>query len=72
MVSHSSVKSEYFHLALTTTKIIWLTHLFRDLQINLAAPPTINYDNKSTIFMSSNAISQAHSKYIGLDYHFIR
>lgn len=72
MVSHSNIKSEYFHLAFTTTYIIWLTHLLRDLHINIAAPPTITYDNKSTIFMSSNPISQARSKYIGLDYHFTR
>ena len=54
-VSRSSCESEYRALALTTAKLLWLTHLLRDLRICFPRQPLLLCDNKSAIFWASTS-----------------
>lgn len=56
----------------TATKIVWITHLLRELHALPPDHPTLLYDNKSTLLMTQNPISNKYAKHIDLDYNFIR
>ena len=71
-MSRSSCESEYRALAITTAKLLWLTHLLRDLNVSLPQRPLLLCDNKSVIFLSSNPVSHKRAKHVELDYYFLR
>jgi hypothetical protein len=71
-VFRSSCESEYRALAITAAKLLWLTHLLRDLNVSLPQRPLLLCDNKSAIFLSSNPVSHKRAKHVELDYHFLR
>ncbi|KAL6312348.1 hypothetical protein AAG906_008002 [Vitis piasezkii] len=49
-----------------------LVQLLRDLHVTLSVPPKILCDNQSAIFMAVNPVTRPQSKYIAIDYHFVR
>jgi hypothetical protein len=53
---------------------IWLKIFIPDLRVidNITKPPTIYYDNKTTIFFSHNNKSSATAKHIDLTYLAVR
>ncbi|XP_022026580.1 uncharacterized mitochondrial protein AtMg00810-like [Helianthus annuus] len=71
-VARSNCESEYRAMANTTTKIIWLTHLLRELHALPSTRPTILCDNRSALFLSQNPVSHKRAKHIDIDYHFVR
>jgi len=71
-VSHSSYESEHRVLAHTTSEVVWITHFLCDLTVSLSHKSLLLCDNKIVIFFTLNSISHKRSKYIALDYHFIR
>ncbi|XP_068661887.1 uncharacterized mitochondrial protein AtMg00810-like [Aristolochia californica] len=70
-VSRSNCESEYRALTLTTAKVIWLTHLLRDLKVSIPERPLLLCDNKSALFLSSNPIVHKRVKHVELDIHFL-
>ncbi|XP_071714595.1 secreted RxLR effector protein 161-like [Rutidosis leptorrhynchoides] len=71
-VARFSCESEYCALANTAAKIIWITHLVRELHVLYSSRPTILCDNKSALFLSQNPVFNKRSKHIDIDFHFIR
>ena len=70
--SKSSTESEYCALASTATELCWIRQVLRDLDIYLAIPPKIWYDNVFALAIASNTIFHARTKHIEVDYHFIK
>jgi hypothetical protein len=59
-------------MAITTADLYWIRMLLKDLHIPLTSPPVLWCDNAGALALVSNPIFHAHTKYIEIDYHFIR
>jgi len=59
-------------MANTVAEITWLTFILKDLRIPLAPPPILYRDNLIELYTTINLVFQACSKYIELDYDFVR
>ncbi|XP_019056490.1 PREDICTED: uncharacterized protein LOC109116117 [Tarenaya hassleriana] len=71
-VSRSSAESEFRALAHTTSELVWLSHLLKDLCIPCIKPLTIFCDNQSALHIASNVVYHERTKHIELDCYFIR
>jgi hypothetical protein len=68
-----SAEVEYRAMAAATSKIIWLRLLLEDLGHNSdTSPTTLFCDNQSVIHIASNPIFHERTKYIEVNYHFVR
>lgn len=54
IVSRSSTKFEYRALALTTSEMLWITYLLKELQVQLQQTLILKCDNKSAEALASN------------------
>lgn len=63
---------QYKALTNTTTEILWVQSLLRDLGIYLHLPHTLWCDNLRATYLSSNAILHSRTKHIEVDFHFVR
>jgi hypothetical protein len=71
MAARSSTETEYRGLATTIVVVVWFHDLFSRLSI-LLPTPVLWCDNLGAIFLASNPAFHARTKYIELDYHFVR
>ena len=71
MVARSSTEA-YRALAYTTTELLWLRQLLRELARPISSPPLLLCDNLGATFMIGNPIVSNRSKHIHLDYFFVR
>jgi hypothetical protein len=71
-VARSSTEAEYRGLALTTSELVWLQSLLKELGQSRNQLPVLWCDNLGATFMAANPIANARSKHIELDIHFIR
>lgn len=71
ITSRSSAEVEYRALA-TTSEVIWVHSLLRDLQVSITQHTTIFCDNKAAIDIVANPVYHAKTKYIELDCNFVR
>lgn len=71
-VCRSSTKSKYKATANDTAEILWLQSLFADLGIPLTSLVVLWCDNVGPIYLTSNPAFHARTKYIEIDYHFVR
>jgi hypothetical protein len=71
-VSKFSTETEYWCLALVTTKVYWLRMLLCELQISLESAPIVWCDNVSALAFAFNPIFHARSKHIEVDYHYVQ
>jgi len=72
VVSCSSTEVEYHSLAIVTVELFWLCMLLRKLRVPLPLPPVVWCDNVSALALASNPVYHARTKYIEVDYHFVR
>ena len=70
--AHSSIEVKYKALSNGITEVIWLQYLLRDLQILSVSTPTIWCDNLGATYLFVNPIFHARTKYIEVNYHFVR
>ena len=56
----------------TTQELLFLAMLCRDFHINNKLPMTIQGDNRGSIDMVRNPVSNDRSKHIDIKHHFIR
>ena len=70
VVTLSTVEVEYMTLTEATQEAVWLRRLLSDI---MATPKTIiiREDNKGTIAIARNPISNARTKHIDIKFHYV-
>jgi len=71
-VSRSSTESEYKAVADATAEVMWIQTLLRELNINSPKAAKLWCDNIGAKYLSANPVFHARTKYIEVDYHFVR
>ena len=68
----SSTKAEYHALANTTSELLWLRWLLKDLGVSTSSATPFYCDNQSVIHITHNDVFHEWTKHIEIDCHFIR
>ncbi|WJZ85271.1 hypothetical protein VitviT2T_004816 [Vitis vinifera] len=71
-VARSSTEAEYRALADTTSELLWLKWLLKDLGVSTSSATPLYCDNQSAIHIAHNDVFHERTKHIEIDYHFIR
>ena len=71
-ISRSSIEAEYKAIANVIAEILWIQSLYRELAISLSTAPLIYCDNIGVTYLSSNPAFHAYTKYIEINYYFVR
>ena len=72
VVARSRTETEYRALAATTTGLIWLRWLLKDLGIDFSIATKLHCDNRSAIQIAHNDVFHERTKHIEIYCHFIR
>lgn len=59
-------------MAATTAELLWLKHLFLELQLTICSTLMVYCDNLGATYVSVNPVCHSKMKHLALDYHFIR
>uniref|UniRef100_A0A7N2KXZ2 Retrovirus-related Pol polyprotein from transposon TNT 1-94 n=1 Tax=Quercus lobata TaxID=97700 RepID=A0A7N2KXZ2_QUELO len=71
-VACSSTEAEYRALADTTSELLWLRWLLKDLGVSTSSATPLYCDNQSAIYIAHNDVFHERTKHIEIDCHFIR
>lgn len=71
-VSRSSTEAEYKALANATAEVIWVQTLLTELGVPHPKATVIWCDNIGATYLTPNPVFHARTKYIEVDYHFVR
>ncbi|KAL0311158.1 UNVERIFIED_CONTAM: Retrovirus-related Pol polyprotein from transposon RE2 [Sesamum angustifolium] len=71
-VARSSAEAEYRAMAHTTSEILWLKNLLKELGFMYDDPVPMHCDNQAAIHIDSNPIFHERTKHIEVDCHFVR
>ena len=71
-VARSSTKTEYRAFADTTSELLWLQWLLKDLGVSTSSATLLYCDNQSVIHITHNDVFHEWTKHIEIDCHFIR
>ena len=71
-MARSSTEAEYRALADTTSELLWLRWLLKDLGVSTSSATPLYCDNQSAIHIAHNDIFHERTKHIKIDCHFIR
>ena len=70
-VARSSTKTEYRALADTTSELLWLRWLLKDLGVSTSSATPLYCNNQSAIHIAHNDVFHEQTKHIKIDCHFI-
>ena len=70
-MSRSSAEVEYRALTDTTSELLWLRWLLKDLGVSTSSATPLYCDNYSAIHIAYNDVFHERTKHIEIDYHFI-
>ena len=70
-MARSSTEAEYRVLTDTTSKLIWLRWLLKDLGVSTSSTTPLYCDNHSAIHFAHNDVFHERTKHIEIDCHFI-
>src|SRR6202000_630673 len=70
-IALSSTEAEYMALSDCSRQVVWMHTLLGELGYDLRPIPICG-DNQGSIFISSNPVTEKHSKHIDIRYHYIR
>ena len=68
----SSTEAEYRALADTTSELLWLWWLLKDLGVSTSSATPLYCDNQNAIHIAHNDVFHEWTKHIEIDCHFIR
>ena len=71
-MAYSSTEVEYRALVDTTSELLWLRWLLKDLGVSTSSATPLYCDNQSVIYIAHNDIFHERIKHIKIDCHFIR
>ena len=71
-MAHSSTEVEYRALANTTSELLWLRWLLKDLGVFTSSATPLYCDNQSVIHIVHNDVFNEWTKHIEINCHFIR
>ena len=71
-IARSSTEAEYRALANTTSELLWLRWLLKDLGVSTSFATPLYCDNQSAIHITHNDVFHERTKHIEIDCHFIR
>ena len=71
-VARSSTEAEYRAFADTTSELLWLRWLLKDLGVSTSSATPLYCDNQSAIHIAHNDVFHERTKYIEINCHFIR
>ena len=69
-VARFSTKAKYRALVDTTSELIWLRWLLKDLSVSTSSATPLYYNNQSTIHIAHSDFFHEWTKHIEIDYHF--
>lgn len=72
VVSRSSTEAEYMSLADVTWELLWIQQLLSDFRITVTTTAKVFCDNKSAVYLASNPVFHARTKYVEIDCHIVR
>lgn len=68
----STLEAEYRAMPHTAIDIIWIRRLLQDMGLCVSSPTPMFRDNKSAIRIDHNSVFYERTKYIEIDYYFVR
>ncbi|XP_019189563.1 PREDICTED: uncharacterized protein LOC109183991 [Ipomoea nil] len=71
-VARSSTEAEYKGLVDVSPEVTWFVSLLHEIGIPPASPPRLWCDNLGATYLCANPVFHAHTKHVGIDYHFVR
>ena len=71
-MTHCSPEAKYCVLADTTSELLWLRWLLKDLGVLTSSTTPLYCDNQSAIHITHNDVFHEQTKYIEIDCYFIR
>ena len=71
-MARSSTEVEYHALADTTSELLWLRWLLKDLGVSTSSATPLYCNNQSAIHIAHNDVFHEQTKHIKIDCHFIR
>ncbi|KAL0313654.1 UNVERIFIED_CONTAM: Retrovirus-related Pol polyprotein from transposon RE1 [Sesamum calycinum] len=72
IVARSSAEAEYRAMTHTTSEILWLKILLKELGFMYDDPVPMHCDNQAAIHIASNPVFHERTKHIEVDCHFVR
>jgi hypothetical protein len=70
-VARSSTEAEYRTIGFTTTELLWLKQLLKELGIQISQTPTIFTDNIGANYLCASPVFHTRMKHLAMDYHFV-
>ena len=71
-MARSSTEAKYRALANTTSELLWLRWLLKDLGVSTSFATPLYCDNQIAIHITHNDVFHERTKHIEIDCHFIR
>ncbi|XP_031099661.1 uncharacterized protein LOC116003860 [Ipomoea triloba] len=71
-VARSSTEAEYKALAYVCVEVIWVLPLLKEISVLGIPVSKLWCDNLGATYMCANPIFHARTKYVEIDYHFVR
>ena len=59
-------------MSYTTSELVWIVGVMKDLYIHVSYPVTLLCDNKATQYIAANPVFYNRTKHLDLDCHYIR
>ena len=59
-------------LCQASKELVWIVDFLKNLGVSLQGPMVINADNQKSIALAKNPVFHDRSKYIDIQYHFMR
>lgn len=72
VVFRSSIESEYHALATTTSELLWLLSLLKEIGFSPPQPPRLWCDNIGATYLTSSPIFHTRSCHLEIEFHFVR